>query len=217
MDALEINEKLGEITANEQTNEKIEAEQAEKFRTRAALIITVMAVLLALTGLGGGNAVEDMMSNNIHASDTYNFYQAKNIRQTIYKLNVAEMELELKKNADLNPEAQAALTNQINEYKAVVARYENEPDADEPDNPLKGEGKKQLLAQAQNYEKTRDRAGAQDSNFDYAETLLQLAVLLASVATLFINRQLLLIAVGAAAIGSILMVNGFFLFFPLPF
>ena len=213
MDALEINETLREISENE----KPEPQQAEKFRTRAALIITVMAVLLALTGLGGGNAVEDMMSNNIHASDTYNFYQAKNIRQTIYKLNAAEMELELKKNPNLNPEAQTALTNQINEYKATAARYENEPDAAEPNNPLKGEGKKQLLAQAQNYEKTRDIAAAQDSNFDYAETLLQLAVLLASVATLFINRRLLLIAVGAAALGSILMLNGFFLFFPLPF
>ena len=215
MDALEINEKLGEITENE--NGKTEAEQAEKFRTRAALIITMMAVLLALTGLGGGNAVEDMMSNNIQASDAYNFYQAKNIRQTIYKLNAAEIELELKKNPDLNSEAQAALNERIDEYKAIVARYENEPDAAELDNPLKGEGKKQLLAQAQNFEKTRDRAAAQDSNFDYAETLLQLAVLLASVATLFVNRRLLLIAVGASVLGTILMINGFCLFFPLPF
>ncbi len=219
MDALEINEKISEIVEdkNDKAGEKLEAEQAEGFRSRAALIITAMAVLLALTGLGGGNAVEDMMSSNIQASDTWNFYQAKNIRQTLYNLNIAEMELELKQNSGLSNEAQAALISQINEYKKVVARYENEPDRADPDNLLKGEGKKQLLVQAQNHEKTRDNAAAKDSNFDYAETLLQLAVLLASVATLFVNKMLLRIAIVAAVLGALLMVNGFLLVFPLPF
>ena len=54
----------------------------ESFKNRAALSIAFMAMLLAITSLGGGNAAEDMANNNIHASDTWAFYQAKSIRQT---------------------------------------------------------------------------------------------------------------------------------------
>src|ERR671933_3018870 len=54
----------------------------ERFRRRAAVAIGVLAMLLAIAGLGGGNATKEMLNANIQASDTYAFYQAKNIRQT---------------------------------------------------------------------------------------------------------------------------------------
>ncbi|HEX8146613.1 MAG TPA: DUF4337 family protein, partial [Pyrinomonadaceae bacterium] len=66
----------------------------EKFKNRAALIIAFMATLLAITSLGGGNAAEDIFNNNIQASDTWNFYQAKNIRQTAFRLAAEELESE---------------------------------------------------------------------------------------------------------------------------
>ncbi len=45
----------------------------ERFRSRAALCIAFMAMLLAITSMGGGNATKDAMSSNIQASDTWAF------------------------------------------------------------------------------------------------------------------------------------------------
>ena len=42
-------------------------------------------MLLAIAALGGAEATKEMLNANIHASDTYAFYQAKNIRQTLYQ------------------------------------------------------------------------------------------------------------------------------------
>ena len=41
----------------------------DRFRSRAALVIAVMAMLLAITSLGGGNVAEDIVANNIQASN----------------------------------------------------------------------------------------------------------------------------------------------------
>src|SRR5918911_128530 len=63
-----------------------------RFRRRAAIAIGVLAMLLAISGLGGGNATKEMLNANIQASDTYAFYQAKNIRQTSNQLSADELE-----------------------------------------------------------------------------------------------------------------------------
>src|ERR687890_883299 len=80
--------------------ERAENEAAETFRNRAALLIAVLAAVLAIGSLGGGNATDDMLFHNIRASDTWAFYQAKNIRQTHYRVQADSMKREL---AQLNP------------------------------------------------------------------------------------------------------------------
>ena len=72
--------------------DRAENQAAESFRNRAALMIAILAALLAVGGLGGGNATDDMIENNIKASDTWAFYQAKNVRQTLYKSRGREAE-----------------------------------------------------------------------------------------------------------------------------
>jgi len=63
----------------------------ESFRRRAAVSIGLLAMLLAISGLGGGNATKEMLNANIQASDTYAFYQAKTIRQTSNQLAADEL------------------------------------------------------------------------------------------------------------------------------
>ena len=43
--------------------------------------IGVLAVLLAICGMGGGNAAKDATRANIEASNTWAFFQAKNMRR----------------------------------------------------------------------------------------------------------------------------------------
>lgn len=211
MDATDAAELISEIR-----EERAEHEADDKFRDRAALLIAILAMLLAVGSLGGGNVAEDMIHNNIKASDTWAFFQAKNVRQTQYRLAADELETQLA-NPGLSPEVRAALQAKVDAYKATIARYDDEPDPAAPRDTLRGEGKKQLSAQARSYEALRERASAQDSNFDYSEVALQLAIVLGSVAILAVSRKVLYISLGLGVVGALLMINGFLLMFPLPF
>ena len=192
-------------------------EEDEQFRSRVALMIAFMAMLLAITSLGGGNAAEDIMNHNIHASDTWAFYQAKNIRQTSYRIAAETLEGELLlHDATLTPEAREALQHKIEQFKATAARYESEPDPQAPNDPLKGEGKKELAARAQDFSAQRDRAQLQDPNFDFSEALFQIAIVLASVSILATSRLIMKVSVAVGIVATVLMLNGYFLFFNLP-
>jgi hypothetical protein len=210
MDAKDASELISEIR-----EDRAEAEHDEKFRSRAALVIAFMAMLLAIGSLGGGNVAEDMIHNNIKASDTWAFFQAKNVRQTQYKLAVDQLTTRLA-DPSLGAAERSALESQVTKYKETIARYDDEPDPAAPQDTLRGEGKKQLSAQARSYERLRERASAQDANFDLSEVAFQLALVLGSVAILAVSRPVLGIAIGLGVLGTLLMINGFMLIFPLP-
>lgn len=209
MDSNEAAELIAELK-----EDRADHAEQERFTSGAALLIATMAAVLAIGGLGGGNATDDLIVNNIRASNTWAFYQAKNIRQTAYEIELAELDARLPRAAAAEREELAA---RIADFRATAARYDDEPDPQAPADPLRGEGKKQLMAQAQAFEAARDQAAAKDDNFDYAEVLLQLALVLGSVAILATNRAVLGASAALGAIGALLTLNGFLLLFALPF
>jgi len=186
-------------------------DDAERFRRRAAVTIAVLAMLLAITSLGGANAGKETTNNNIQASDTYAFYQAKAIRQTQYQLAADDLQTRLDA-ATLSTAERAALQRRLEAYTATIARYESEPGRDgQP-----GQGKRELLAQAQGFEARRDRAQRQDPNFDYAQALFQIAIVLGSVSIVATSRRLLLLALALGVVATVLMLNGYTLLVALP-
>ncbi len=206
------------MDASEAAEQIAEAGEGDKFRARAALWIGVLALLMAISGLGGGNAAEDMVAANIHASDAWAFYQAKNVRQTANKLAAEQIEAQLLLQGDkVAPQTRKIIEGKIAKMKETAERYEDEPDKEAPNDPLKGEGKKQLMARAKDFEAERDHAGDQDVNFDFADVFLQIAVVLGSVAILAVSRPILLISFVSGSFGALLTLNGFFLWFKLPF
>lgn len=186
----------------------------EKFKSRAALVIGFMAMLLAITSLGGGNVLEDMIAHNIHASDTWAFYQAKTIRQTTVRTSADELEAEIKMNPNMPADARRFLESKVDDYRKTAERYDDEPDKSDPTNPLKGEGRKQLTARARDFEAQREIAQKKDPNFDFAEALFQIAIVLASVSILATSRRILLLAVFVGFAATLLMINGYFLMLP---
>src|ERR687885_2293898 len=140
---------------------KEEQVRDERFRQRAAIAIGVLAMLLAITGLCGANATKEMLNANIQASDTWAFYQAKNIRQTSNQLAAEELQALLLTQPTLAADARAQIQQRIDGFRATAARYESEPST--------GEAKQELLARAQALEQRRDRAAQQDPNFYYAQ------------------------------------------------
>ena len=212
MEATDAAELISELR-----EEKAEHEAEERFRNRAALIIAIMAMLLAVGSLGGGNVAEDMVHANIKASDTWAFYQAKNVRQTVYRVAVDELEMQLAAGgAALTPEVRRVMEERLVRYRETVERYDSEPDPAAPGDSLRGEGKRQLAAQARSYEALRERAGDQDTSFDFSEVAFQLAIVLGSVAILASSPRILALSLALGAIGFVLMVNGFLMLFPIP-
>ena len=181
----------------------------DKFKQRAAVAIAFFAMLLAITGLGGSNAGKEMLNNNILASNYWNFFQAKNVRQTVYQLTADEFELAWLNDSSLSPEARAALKAKADAYRKTVTRYDSEPETNE--------GKKELIARAKEHEAKRDLAQKQDPYFDYAEALLQIAIVLISVAIIADLVWLSFFGGALGAIGGLLMINGYLLLVEVPF
>ena len=179
------------------------------FRRFAAIYLGVIAMLLAIASLGGSNATKVMLSANIQASDTYGFYQSRNIRQTIYQITAEELEGQLLAQPDMPEAAKAKIAAAIKRYQARVERYESDPST--------GEGKKELLAKAKEWEAKRDHAAERDPNFDFAEALFQIAIVVGSVSIVAASRSLIKLSGGLAVVASLLMINGFFLIVHLPF
>jgi hypothetical protein len=209
----EVADQIQEAMAEEQA----ERREADQFRTQAAITIATLAMLLAIASLGGENATKEMINSNVFVTNEWAFYQAKNVRQTANQLAANELEDQLVLHgAGLSAADRQALQQRIDQYRSTVVRYENEPDPNDPTNPLKGDGKTQIMNRAHEYEEKRAHALDQDPNFDYSTALFQIAIVLGSVSIVSMRRPILWLAVLLGTLATVLMLNGFFLFFHLP-
>jgi hypothetical protein len=180
-------------------------EAGDPFKSRAALLVSVLAMVLAVASLGGSNAAKDATQHNILAANAYAFYQAKNIRQTAYKIAADQLEAELLDAHRLNAEVQRIKQHKLDDYRKNIARYESEPET--------REGKKELMAIARDHEQQRDTALRRDPWFDYAEALLQIGIVLASIAIITASGGLLYCSIAAGLVGAFSTLNGYLLFY----
>jgi hypothetical protein len=177
-------------------------------RQWVAIFISVLAVMLAITSMGGGNATKDMVNANIIASDTYAFYQSKTIRQTDYRLAADELTAIRTSSLWLPGAAETLIDQRLKAYQTAIDRYESEP--------ATGEGKNELMAKARKYEAIRDHAAQQDPYFDYAEALMQIAIVLASASIVARRRWVLWLGYLFATGGLLLLANAYTLLVDLP-
>ena len=175
---------------------------SDPFKSRAALLVSILAMVLAITSLGGSNATKEAMHANIMASNTYAFYQAKNIRQTDYKLAAEALELELLSGAALPSAARERMSKTFEDYKKNIARYESEPDT--------GEGRKELAARAKAAEAKRDRSLAAYHHYELASAGVQIAIVMASASIITGMTALVWIAAGLGVFGVVFCGIGFF-------
>jgi hypothetical protein len=179
----------------------------DEFNKWVGVYIGVLAVMLAICNVGGANAAKDATRANIEASNTWAFFQAKNIRRTSYGLAADEMDLLLVTQPTLPPPARKAVEDKAKLYRSEAKRMADE----------EKEGTKALSAKAKELEEERDVAMRRDPYFDWSQALLQIAIVLASVHLIIGNVMLLGLSGGLAGLGMVLMINGFTLAFRLPF
>src|SRR6195256_2320952 len=102
-------------------------EHAAHSNKKIALVIAILALFLAFSETLGKGAQTAALSENIQASDLWNFFQAKTIRQTV--LRTAGETNAIAVLAD--PAAKAAMEKQIDTWKKTIDRYESEPSSNE--------------------------------------------------------------------------------------
>jgi Domain of unknown function (DUF4337) len=174
-----------------------------------AVYIAILAVALSICSVGGGNATKDATARNIEASNAWAFFQAKNIRRNDVRIEISDLELRLATEPTLSDAAKTAIEDKLKQYREQEARLTSEPET--------GEGVKELMAKGKALETQRDRAMRKDPYFDYGQALLQIAIVLASVAIITGGSILLVLSAVLAAGGLISMLNGFMLLYSLPF
>ena len=140
---------------------------------KIAILISILALFLAIAETLGKSAQTDAISYNVEAANLWAFFQAKTIRKTTMETAAEQMEVDLKLAKD--PGTKELLEKRIQGWQQRAARYKSEP---KPDG--KGEGRKELMARAISAEKTRDVAMAKYHNFEYGSAAFQIAIVLAS-------------------------------------
>ena len=185
-------------------------EAHEKSGTKwIGVYIACLAVFLAVCGMGGSNAMKDMINSNVEVTNTWAFFQAKNIRQTEFRLAADRLEIDLAMNPTMPEAARKNIETKLKRYRETADRYESEPET--------GDGKKELTVKAKKLEADRAKAQRKDPYFDFAEALLQIAIVLASVMIITGVRLLLFVSLIMGGMGTLLMVNGFTLWVAIGF
>jgi len=184
--------------------EELEEFKTKRFTRRVALTTALYAVILAVTALGGNNSMKEMLLAQQEAANRWAFYQAKNMRENLYKIQRSNLEADLQERAEhLKPEARARFESRIKEAGDEEVRYATE--------------KKDIEGEAKKAEQERDLNKKKNPYFDFAEVLLQISIVMASIAILSSSRPVFRFSLAVAAVGGILSFNGFTLVFRVPF
>jgi Domain of unknown function (DUF4337) len=171
--------------------------------------IGVLAVLLAICGVGGGNATKDSTRANIEAANTWAFFQAKNMRRNSIQLAATQLELSLAAQPGLPADVRQQFEDKIKDHRSQVQLLTTDP--------VRKEGLDELFAKAKALEVERDVALRKDPYFDWSQALLQIGIVLASVHLIIGNVTLLALSGGLSVVGLLLMINGFTLALNMPF
>ena len=144
--------------------ERSEAQNRERlserrFRDRVSLLVGVLAVSLAIVHMAAAGAARTSLLRGIEASDTFNYMQAKIVREAIAKAAVTMIAM-----SDVDRAAAAAEAKRLR-------------------NPDKaGHGIGQLEATGKEQRREGERAAAAGEGFEVGETALQLSIVLLSIA-----------------------------------
>ncbi|MER3445568.1 MAG: hypothetical protein C4291_01445 [Candidatus Dadabacteria bacterium] len=184
--------------------DEIEEIKGKNFTKRVALATGVFAVVLAIASLGGKDATREAILAQQKASDQWAFYQAKVIREHQYGNEKLHMEAELaERGPNMKPEVRQ-------KFEALMAKFGEEEKRYNAE-------KRNIEEEAKKLEHERDLNRDKDSYFDYAEVLLQIAIVMSSISILSVSRPIFFFSLVLAIVGALLTIGGYTLLFKIPF
>jgi hypothetical protein len=174
-------------------------EKKEPWLNYLALSTVIFAVCATLSTFKGGGYSTRSVLSQAQASDQWAFFQAKSIKGNLYQLQLEKIQLEAKLDADANPAKRAAYQEAIESYQKKAAGYEKD--------------KADIKLQAEALEKLRDDAKKHGEPFGLAVILLQIAILISSIAALLKRKELWYLAMPVGLVGIVFFADGFLLFY----
>jgi hypothetical protein len=154
--------------AHEQMEQAETAREASREDKRIALVIAILALCLAFSETLGKSAQTETISANVRLSDTWAYFQAKDIRKTV--VNAAAEQAALLGTTLTDPAAKAAIDKQIEAWHASAAHYESD--------------RKDLQVRAKADEEERDMATAKYHHYELASAAFQIGIVLCSAAVI---------------------------------
>jgi hypothetical protein len=175
-------------------------DQKDRWLNYLAVTTVLLALAATLSTLRVGSFSNRSILRQAQASDQWSYYQAKSIKAYLYELQKDKLQLELKLLDDNPPKnAQEEFAKKIDTYSKRVARYDQE--------------KEDIQKEARNLESERDLATRHSQTFGVAVILLQLAILLSSIAALMKKKPVWFLGLALGAVGCVYFANGFWLLF----
>ena len=169
------------------------SEREAQIKDKAGWVITVLAAMLAINTLMGGANSSRILNNTIDANNTWAFYQAKSIKQTL-----AEMAYE--------DAVRAGDRKKAADLQAKIDRYESDPKS--------GEGKQELMAKARSLEASRAEAKHRSPWYTYAGSLFQIAIVLLTASILAVSNKMYQASIAVGAVAMILLSQAIWLWLP---
>lgn len=163
--------------------DRAERRLEKRFRDRVSVLVGLFAVLLAIIHVAAAGNARDGLLKTIEASDTYNYMQAKIIREAVLKTAAQE--------PSLAPQGKAAMLKE-------AARLRN------PDKA--GHGISQLQFEADRLRDEGELGTKKGEWYEMAETAMQVAIVLLSIALVARSWGIVAGAGFLAAAGSLLAI-----------
>ena len=158
-----------------------ERELEKRFRNRVSILVGVFAVLLAVIHVEAASSARESLLRTVKASDTYNYMEAKIIRESLLKTEAQNPSYDAAAKADMLKEA---------------SRLRNPDQA--------GHGIVQLQKSADQLRDEGEAASRKGEWYELAETAMQVAIVLLSIAMVARSNAIVAGASGLAGLGVVI-------------
>jgi hypothetical protein len=161
------------------------SEREAQIKDRAGFVIVILAALLAINTMIGGQNSSKIMNNTISANNQWAWYQAKNVRQVLYETAAVESKI-----------------------PANREKFESEAQRMKAD-------KDEIMARAKQLEADRDIARERSPWFTWGGSVLQIGIVLLTASILAVSMPMFWISVVVGSVGSVLVSQALWMWLPL--
>jgi len=170
---------------SEQKKPLSRSEREAQIKDRAGFVIVVLAALLAINTMIGGQNSSKIMNNTIAANNQWAWYQAKNMRQVLYETAAVESKI---------PENRKKFENEAARMKA---------------------DKEEIMTKARALEQERDEARQRSPWFTWAGSVLQIGIVLLTASILAVSMPMFWISIVVGSVGAGLASQALWMWLPL--
>ncbi len=161
------------------------SEREAQIKDKAGFVIVVLAALLAINTMIGGQNSSKIMNNTIASNNQWAWYQAKNVRQVLYETAAVESKI-----------------------PANRAKFE-------ADAQRMADDKKEIMEKAKALEAERDVARKKSPWFTWAGSVLQIGIVLLTASILAVSVPMFWISVVVGSVGSVLVSQALWMWLPI--